>query len=259
MHVYIYDDFVNQKKYDHLLAAIETRITDLGLSGKIIRLGLMKNVHEAIVRELKQGAKTIVAVGNNATVNKVINSRVNIDPGVVPAGKVPLGIIPIGKKSNEIAKSLGIDDEEEACDILSARRIEELDLGLANSLHFLSHAYIQNQGTTLEIDRSYSLEIMEPGTITVVNLPVSGLSLPSGVAPNPKDSSLELFVSSATKKILPLPSRTSSQSMFPFQHLNIINQKQGLLIDNSVTVPTPVEITIAEQKLPLVVGKNREF
>ncbi len=36
MHVYVYDSFLNQKKYDRILARLETRITDLGLNGKYL-------------------------------------------------------------------------------------------------------------------------------------------------------------------------------------------------------------------------------
>ncbi|MCK4553680.1 hypothetical protein KAU19_01815, partial [Candidatus Parcubacteria bacterium] len=64
MHIYIYDSYVNQKKYDKVLARIETRITDLGLNGKISRLGLMKNIPDLVYNELKRGVKTIIAVGN---------------------------------------------------------------------------------------------------------------------------------------------------------------------------------------------------
>jgi len=42
MHVYVYDSFLNQKKYDRILARLETRITDLGLNGKISILLIMK-------------------------------------------------------------------------------------------------------------------------------------------------------------------------------------------------------------------------
>ena len=38
MHVYIYDSFLNHKKFEKIIARIETRVTDLGLNGKINRL-----------------------------------------------------------------------------------------------------------------------------------------------------------------------------------------------------------------------------
>ena len=124
MNIFIYDSFLNQKKYDRLLARVETRITDLGLNGKISRLSPTRNVSETITNELKRGAKTIIAVGNNKTINQIINS--------LAGSQAPLGIIPIGEDNNDIAKSLGIESIEAACDILSARLLVKIDLGLAN-------------------------------------------------------------------------------------------------------------------------------
>ena len=133
MHIYIYDDYVNTKKYDTILAKMETRITDLGLNGKIIRLGIMKNIFDAVENELKNEAKTIVAVGNNKTVNKIINAMINAEIKSDLEIKAPLGVIPLGEKNNSIAKALGIETPEDGCDILSARMIEKLDLGRANN------------------------------------------------------------------------------------------------------------------------------
>ena len=106
MHVYIYDDYVNEKKYNNSLAHIETRITDLGLNGKIIRLGVMKNALEAITNEIKRGAKTIIAVGNDKTINKIINAIINYEISNQIENNTPLGIIPVGEKNNLIANVL---------------------------------------------------------------------------------------------------------------------------------------------------------
>ena len=131
MHVYVYDDYINKKKHENVLANIETRITDLGLNGKIIRLGVMKNVATAIEGEIKRGAKTIVAVGSDKTVSKIINAMIGAKSSDPTGGNIPLGIIPIDQKDNAIAQSLGIKSPDEACDTLSARRIEKLDVGQA--------------------------------------------------------------------------------------------------------------------------------
>ena len=143
MNIFIYDSFLNQKKYDRLLARLETRITDLGLNGKICRLSLMRNIGDTVKNELKRGAKTIIAVGNNKTVNQIINS--------LAGGAVPLGLIPIGQENNDLARGLGIESVDQACDILSARLLTRLDLGLANQTYFLGPAAIENQGTIVDI------------------------------------------------------------------------------------------------------------
>ena len=52
---------------------------DLGLNGKIIRLGGIKKIKGTIQNEIKLGAKTIIAVGNNQTVNKIIGSIIDTE------------------------------------------------------------------------------------------------------------------------------------------------------------------------------------
>lgn len=261
MHIYIYDAFVNQKKYEPVLARIETRITDLGLSGKIVRLGLMKNVREAVENQIKQGAKTLVVVGNNQTVHQVINAIARINPTNLLGQAIPLGIIPIGKKNNEIAISLGIELEEMAGDVLSSRRIEVLDLGLANKHYFVSQATITSQDTTLEIDQNYCIEIIGPGEINVINLAYDPKELPRNISPNPQDNILDLFVNTATSKkfLRSTSSRPDNQNIFSFKNLTILNKTHPLILDKAVKVTAPVDIKLAPQKLPMIVGKDRGF
>lgn len=249
MNVFIYDSFLNQKKYDRLLAQIETRITDLGLNGKICRLSLMKNVHEAVAEELKRGAKTIVAVGNNKTVNQVLNSLVG--------SSVPLGIIPIGQENNDIAAALGIDTIENACNILSARLLARLDLGLANQTYFLGHASIENQGTLIDMGKSYTIETAEKGTISIFNLASQELALPAKIKIRPDDNELELIISAGGEK--KFFSAKLDQSVFKIKKVFINNPKNQLILDGSTPITTPAEITVVKQCLNIIVGKSRNF
>ena len=249
MHVYIYDSFVNQKQFDGLLAQIETRLTDLGLNGKISRLGAMMNIKDTVANELRRGAKTIIAVGNDQTVNQTVNALVG--------SSIPLGIIPVGKKNNSIAANLGIDSDLAACDIISARRIERLDLGLANNSFFLTKSSITTKGSIIEIDKSYSIEVMEEGEINIVNLPTDEKERLPEVSFNPQDKKLELYIKTEAKKNF--FKKILNQSIFTFNRLTIINKKYPLLLDGLTEVTTPAEIRVAEQKIQVIVGKNRSF
>lgn len=248
MHVYIYDTFVNQKKYEKTLAAVETRITDLGLNGKIIRLGVMKNIYDLVKTELKRGAKTVVAVGDDATINQTINSLAGSD--------IPLGIIPIDG-NNKIAAALGIEPDVLACDNLSARRIVRLDLGKANNNYFICSAKIANKGTVIDINNDYSIEALGDGEVNVVNLAADSEDILPNIQFNPQDGILELYIK--TKEPKNFFKKISSQSVFSLQNLSIINAKQPLLLDNSVKISTPAEISIAPQALNVIVGKERKF
>ena len=128
MYLYLYDSFLNSSKHTKMLARVEMRLTDLGIGGKIARLSPLKNIRELIKDEVKNGVKTVVAVGNDKTVIQIVND--------IAEHAVTLGIIPVGK-NNKIAAALGISGTDEACPILSARKLEKIDLGKANNTYFL--------------------------------------------------------------------------------------------------------------------------
>jgi len=259
MHIYIYDKFLSQKKYDSILARIETRITDLGLNGKIVRLNLMNSVYEAVENEIKNGAKTIVAVGSDNLLHQIINVIAKLTFLKTITAKIPVGFIPVEKSHNTLGPLLGIDFEEDACDALSGRRIIKLDLGKAGDEYFLTQAVITSKGTSVEIDQNYSIEIMGAGEIGVVSLPLEDSILPQAKT-KANDGVLELFIKiNASRKFLPINREKGQSSVFSFKKLKIINKDFPVVLDNIKEIPTPVEIAIAKEKINLIVGKGRKF
>src|SRR5512142_289753 len=72
-------------------------------------------------RALKNGYKTVVAMGGDGTLEAVMRGMVG--------SKVDLGIIPAGTENN-IARSLGIpEDLQEACALIAAGKTRKLDVG----------------------------------------------------------------------------------------------------------------------------------
>ena len=244
MHVYIYDDYLNKSKYNKAINRMEIRLTDLGLNGKIIRLGGIKNIKGSIQNEIKLGAKTIIAVGNNQTINKIIGAIINTDIYGDFQKKTLLGIIPIGD-DNSIATSFGIKDEEEACNILLARRIEKIDLGLVDKHYFLNQATISSAGTKLEIN-DYSMEIEERGEIKIINLLSEKIK---NIKSNPHDGKLDILIQ--TKK--------KDQTFITVDSLRVINDREKLIVDGVIEIKTPAEIQVMRDKVNVIVGKERLF
>ncbi|MDD4901003.1 MAG: diacylglycerol kinase family protein [Patescibacteria group bacterium] len=249
MNIFIYDSFLNHKKYDRLLARLETRLTDLGLNGKITRLSLTRNTGDTVKNELKRGATTIIAVGNNKTVNQVANSLYGT--------AVPLGVIPVGEKNNDIAKSLGIESADNACDILSARLLARLDVGMANHACFLGNASIVNQGTVINMSNDYTIEAETKGLIHIFNLTAVHIKLPPKVRVTPEDGILELAISSQRNQNI--FSKKDDQSIFKIKKVAIDNAKAQLMLDGTVPIALPAEISVLKQSLNVIVGKNRNF
>ncbi len=250
MNVFIYDDYLSEKKYFKTISKIETRITDLGLNGKIVRLNLLNNVSSHIDSEIKRGAKTLIAVGDNQTLNKVVNSICLSD--FPEAKNIPVFIIPVFKEKNEIAHNLGIKDYLSACEILSSRRITEINTVKINNSFFISEASIETEGTKIEIDKDYSIEIMEKGRIVVNNLSLDKKDLPDNLTNiSPSDGKIELFVKSKKEK--------NTKSVFYFDKIIIENKKRPVLIDRAIEIKTPASVTIGEKNIKLIVGKDRIF
>jgi len=244
MHVYIYDDYLNSGRYNKIINRLEIRLTDLGLNGKIIRLSGIKNIEGTIKNEIKLGAKTFIAVGNNQTVNRIIGAIIN--PGTYGdfQKKTLLGIIPIGN-DNSIATSFGIKNEKEACNILLARRIEKIDLGLVAGHYFLNQVSIQGLGTVLEID-DYSLEVRDKGEVKIINLLSDEDDI---IKPNPHDGLLNIFIE--TKRQV--------KTYLTAKKLRISNSTNKLLIDGVMEMETPIDIAIMRNKINIIVGKERKF
>jgi len=244
MHVYIYDEYLNKNKYNRAINRLEIRLTDLGLNGKIIRLEAIKNIKSAIANEIKLGSKTIVAVGNNQTVNRIIGAIIEADSYGDFQQKTLLGIIPIGD-DNSIADSFGIKNADDACNILLARRVEKIDIGSAGENYFLNQSTIESQGTVLEIN-NYTIESQERGKISIINLLSDKKET---VKSNPHDGRLEVLIRT----------RKKDQTFLTTKTLKIHNPNYKLIVDDVVEIDTPVEINIRSGKLNVIVGKDRLF
>lgn len=257
MNIYLYDSIITTKAYDKIMARIETRITDLGLSGKIIRLNLMQSVEETIENEIKKGASTIVAVGSNKLFCFAMNAMAKMVALNLTNKKTPLGFIPIGR-NNKLADFLGLSYETNACDTLSARRIEKFNLGQVNNYYFLRQAAITTDQTRLEIDDNYTLEFLEKGEVMIINLPTTEDQ--SNIKRlNAGGSNLGLFIKTQKSRYLTPLGRSINKSFFPFKKLRVYNERSELSLDEAFKIPLPVEVGSAKEKINLIIGKKLQL
>jgi len=243
MHSYIFDYFLHQKKYEKIVAQIETRLTDLGLQGKNFHVGPLQNFKSIVKNELKHGPKTIVVIGNNSTFNQLINAADGID--------TTLGIIPIGT-NNSLAQTLGINDVETACNVLSARLVETIDVGMINDYSFISNATINNQGTIIEVNGKYTVEPEGSGEINVVNLTLHPQKN-KGV----KYGSLGIYINVNKKRLL---KQKIDTSFIQTNKIIIHNlQKYNFTLDDAIEIKPPAIFSVKKNAFKIIVGKNRVF
>ncbi|HTW96283.1 MAG TPA: diacylglycerol kinase family protein [Candidatus Methylomirabilis sp.] len=238
MYAYIYDCFSNDPKYGKLLHKIEKRLTDLNLNGKIVRLGISKNIKVAIDDEIRQGTKTIVAVGNDNTVSQAINAIVSNQSD--EKNLVTLGIIPLDEKENKIAAAFGITTIGDACEILLARRLESFNLARINQGFFLFKAILSAPDSILEIDKNFIIHNLKPMIIEATNSP-------------------HLSAEDEQKKIKLRIYNDEGESLFYLRELLIVNSGASIIADDSWKIKTPARIKIGEDKIRVIVGKERHL
>lgn len=254
MYLYLYDSFLNNKKYNRLLAKIETRLTDLGIGGKIFRLSPLRNISELLNDEVSGGIETVVVVGNDKTFSEIINLAAKL--------KVALGIIPVGP-SNKIATTLGVNSPDDACNILSARKIEKIDLGKINGTYFLSNITLSGGRVTIECENKFRVTPQTKDQICICNLrPIFETGFEPTNSFNPQDGLLEIFVQPMATGVFKLFKKSSQlkNSIIPFKKIAIRSRDSlPVVTDGQKVLKTPVQIEIVPKRLKIIVGKNRMF
>jgi diacylglycerol kinase family enzyme len=249
---YIYESFLTDPKFAKQLSAIENRLTDLGIYGSVHRLALFKTMKGTVQDAVRRGAKTVVAVGDDNAVAKAIDAIAEF-PGVT------FGIIPIGDK-NTIAGLLGINDAASACDILSARLVEELDLGKVNNHYFLTSLRIPG-AVSAECDGRYTVSPIAGGEICVSNF-----SMDHKDPGDPHDGQLETMVKTAARgffKSMFAPAYASAGlSVFSTTHVIVRasgNAQMNATADGQPYQDAEFRIEIAPKRLKAIVGKGRQI
>ncbi|MFH1946749.1 MAG: diacylglycerol kinase family protein [Candidatus Magasanikbacteria bacterium] len=252
MYVYLYDNFLRQKKFDSTIKSIETRLTDFGIAGKIIRLQNFTDAKAIIDDEIKKGVSGIVIVGNDATFGHVLSRAATCD--------VLFGFLPIGP-GNKIAEVLGIPIGVDACDVLSRRRKVKLDVGWFNNRYFVSQLHIPPSKITIEYDEKF--QVSTDGKVELVVCNLQPFSWKDGRKEkhiiHPQDGKLEAFLRPVTSKGM-FKEKFEDPSIFPFQEMIVSSHKPFLVeADGKQSKETKIKIKLTRKRIEMVVGKERRF
>lgn len=252
MYYYIYDIFTKHNKYKKLVDKIETTVTAKGIAGKNYRLTVLKNIEDVVDDAITNGIKNIIVVGNDQTISKVAHHTIDKD--------IALGIIPIGE-DNLLAENLGIKTIEDACDIISARNIMKLDIGLANDQYFLFSIEPNSKNVIFDFD-DYKITPKDNNEIMgVYNINITDHKFKS----QPNDGIMEMIFSPKKRRgflgLQKKEKRKDVTSIFPVKELRLkhIKKSATINIDRQKTIKTPVTVKLLEQKLNMIVGKKRLF
>jgi len=252
MYLYLYDSFLNSPKYQKIVDKIESRLTDLGISGKVARLTIIKNTAEIIKDALRKDIQTIIVVGRDALFCEAASALVK--------QSAVLGFIPVGQSL--LGKILGLSSEEFGCEVVSGRRIKLLDAGKINNQYFLSSVSVLEHKVDIRCEGSYKVNL-----VSVKNLKINNLDFfndPKNNQPkisNPFDGLLEAVLSFKSKSFWPFSKRKEYQDSIFYIKKIAINSKKGeeipILVDKERVLKTPAEIEVVPEAIKIIVGKER--
>ena len=248
-YAFVYDETLSERKYERDLMALSAKLTTLNITGRDVRLAMFRSVKETIEGMVKQGVTTFVVVGNDRTLDKVMWFLPDLD--------VTLGYIPLLPPS-EVAGPLAIPTGVAACDVLAARFVETIDVGMCDGRYFLSEAKMTNTVAEIQIDGKFSLSLIDRGTIIVRNLDIRNKE--QEIRNDAKDGLLEVIVKPNPEKV--------SRWQKPKVEITKMYMKTGMvnsaepvdvLIDGHMMSGFRFPFGIAPKKLKMIVGRGRKL
>lgn len=249
MYYYVYDEFIQDSKFERELAQIETRLTDLGIAGKIARLALFRDPAELIRDEIRKGAKTVVAVGNDLTLRKIIDAAAESE---VAIAVIPLG----GTQHNRIAHILGVPSGVAACEVLSGRIIEKMDSGVVNGKRFLNSCTIDfGDAADVVCDQQFTLKLTKKQPLEIRNLALADEDVP---AADPTDGRVELVVRAGRRSWF--GKKNVASTRVPVQEARIkTHQQSKISIDGEEFQAKEFHVSVIPGHLRVITGKGRKF
>lgn len=129
MYYYILNPAAGKGNVAAMQDKLRMRLRELGIEGELAKTTGPGDATKLAKQAIEKGHTTIVVVGGDGTVNEVVNgiTKENVAVGIIPAGR-----------SNLLAHRLGIRTWQQACDVLSARRLTSFSLIAAGQKYFLS-------------------------------------------------------------------------------------------------------------------------
>lgn len=255
MYVYLYDNFLKEKRFLDTVKALETRLTDFGIAGKIIRLQPFTNYEAVIADEMKRGATTMVIVGNDATFGAVL-SRAATE-------QVLFGFLPVGE-GNAIAEVLGIPTDAAACDVLSRRRKIRLDVGWVSNRNrfFVSQLHIPSAPISVTYDETFTVSSKNQDMELVVCNLEPFIWREKGKPDytiHPQDGKLEAFLRPVAHKGF-FKTNYEDPSVFPFEEMTVTSKRPfAVEADGAISKETKITIKLAKNRIEMIVGKERKF
>lgn len=243
MYTYIYDEFLTQKKYQKLVKRIENTLIDIGIGGKICKLSLFTNLPELIHDEVKKGSQNIILVGNDQTVHKFLNILAQYTG-------IAVGHIPVDPKNSMIAQLFNIPFGDEACKVISARKIQTVPLAQVNDYFFIHSLEFESHEGPIEFQKDFVIEARDQANMCSILNPIT----------QSKESLKAVIAPVKNKKIFGISQNhldEHERTIMPFDEIYLkAKPSLTLTIDKQKVIKTPATIKKSDKTITMIVGKN---
>jgi diacylglycerol kinase family enzyme len=229
------------------LAACENRLTDFGIFGKVIRITTFTNPGSILQDEVRRGAKTAIIVGNDDTFARVMARCAHLS--------IIFGFISVEEQST-IGHLLGIPSDVGACDVISRRKIEKIDVGSVNDRFFFRQIMIEGGGMKVVSDDIFSIAPEHEAQIAICNLDVPEWIEHQSI--RPQDGRLTVYVRPVKKSLF--RKKFERPTMLQSSHVTVKGEKPFFCtIDGIVAKEQYIDARVSGKTFSVIVGKARKF
>jgi len=278
MYYYIFDSFLNNPQYEKQVQDINASLNELTVQGERARVSPVRRLPDIMRDAFSKKIETIVMIGNETSLAAAVPFALHYN--------FILGYFPIDPE-DALGKQLGVDTPQNAGRALAARRIEQIYPLSVNNEYFLTRidaqissakrgffSFLRGGGEAAPVKILFDENFFVSGDfeeLTIFNTPSeSSNPLVSSKRISPSDRVFEVAFKARLPKFRTMKERTGIdrnvyKDMSPYNLLKAskieIVEPHGLnfVYGSSVISKAPCVVTAAEQKLKLIVGRNREF
>lgn len=224
---------------------MESRLSLLGIKGPVNHLRPLTKITEVVTRAITRGAKTLIVVGDDRTLLKLINCMPN-------RKKIACGLVCLGPM-NKLAETLYLDGEQVGVEAIAARKLLCVNLGKVNKTFFLQRIDLSTSKFTAIIDDKLIIKTTSPQShISILN--------PSLAYNSRGDVDyLDCHITPIKNRLLAVKSIKSGTSRIPIKKLTIKSQEPITIRVDQEKKPNVYSLTagIAPQAINLIVGRKR--
>ena len=281
MYYYIVDPGkLGLERFEQLQIELQGLLSEFNVSGEMVRVTTLRNIKDLVDNAGLRATRTLIACGNDDTFNQMLAS--------LQGKNFILGFIPLEPEKSYLATILGLDSLHTAVKTIAARRIERIDMARIGNTHFISYVEfgvtsqnLKNAGwwnsvrvlsskaikINIRIDNSYTVEMLGLGGLLVNARKTSSKN---ALIANPADGLLDLLILEQlhTWDILKYKQAIVDNRLEELPHPTVIKCKTveflqprgfALTMSGRIIAKFPVAVEMLEQKLQIIVGKNRTF